>query len=626
MLPEPAVPVDWTSFGHERPRGWVAIFDSRHLVVNGRSAFGLESLSESSHWATFFDGLLYNRDQLQHELAIDRHEMPSNAELLGLAYEKWGSEVIAHLQGIFSLIIWDKLSETLIAARDRIGIFPLFYATQSGTWYFSTSLDLLAETPDIGATLNCSLLVSWIALVWPIHDETPYSEIRRVRNGYQLVITGDNAIVEQYWNVVQRVESQGWVREDEVGHIDELIGSSVSRFLALGESAIYLSGGLDSVSVAVFTASESEVLNIRPPLALSVEFPGQDIDESSIQQSVAHQLGLPQYLFPLHNLVGSQGLVSESLDLCSSFPEPSINLWRPIYGRLGFMAVKDGRGVLLTGAGGDEWLGVTPTYAADLMLSGDIAGLSSLLATYYRSFPLSFFATLRNVLWRSGLRPLVGDMAARGAATVAPGWLRSRQMRHWRMKFPSWLASTPELQTAIDERLNGMLDALQRTRWSTSPYLRELAEGIDHILIAMDMENLYDEGRKFGAPILSPFLDAEVIEFLARTPPELLNAGGRAKGLVRGTLARRFPDQGFDRQKKLNLGSFFDNTLFPGAMEAWGEMGGARTLEALGVVDGRRIDQPIRELQTGEHSLVEKWQFMYLVYLERWVRSHIALI
>ena len=79
----------------------------------------------------------------------------------------------------------------------------------------------------------------------------------------------------------------------------------------------------------------------------------------------------------------------------------------------------------------------------------------------------------------------------------------------------------------------------------------------------MDNESIYDEGRRLGAPILSPFQDREVIEFLARTPPELLNAGGRAKGLVRGTLAKRFPAHGFERQKKVGIGNFFEATLFP---------------------------------------------------------------
>ena len=118
----------------------------------------------------------------------DEPESLSNAELIGRLFEMRGRDVAQQLEGVFSFLIWDKTTDTLLAVRDRIGIFPLFYASRSGTYYLSTSLDRLASLPEANAGLNRSLLVSWIAFVWPVLDETAYDGIRRVRNGHQLVV------------------------------------------------------------------------------------------------------------------------------------------------------------------------------------------------------------------------------------------------------------------------------------------------------------------------------------------------------------------------------------------------------------------------------------------------------
>ena len=135
-----------------------------------------------------------------------------------------------------------------------------------------------------------------------------------------------------------------------------------------------------------------------------------------VQRSVAAQLALPQQLLPLETLVGPKGVIRESLDLCSSFPAPSTNLWRPAYARLGSMAVAEDRRVLLTGGGGDEWLGVTPMYAANYDAGRYRRAGTVCWPLIIDRFHSRCSALLRNVLWRFGLRPLMGDYAAKGNA------------------------------------------------------------------------------------------------------------------------------------------------------------------------------------------------------------------
>ena len=92
-------------------------------------------------------------------------------------------------------------------------------------------------------------------------------------------------------------------------------------------------------------------------------------------------------------------------------------------------------------------------------------------------------------------------------------------------------------------------------------YFRELWESLDHPLTAMEMEEVFESGTRMGLRILMPYWDADLLEMLYRIPPHLLNKGGRSKGLVRQSVARRFPQLGFERQKKVIATNFFNSTM-----------------------------------------------------------------
>jgi len=82
-----------------------------------------------------------------------------------------------------------------------------------------------------------------------------------------------------------------------------------------------------------------------------------------------------------------------------------------------------------------------------------------------------------------------------------------------------------------------------------------------------------------------PFWDPDVVDFLVRTPPRLLHSGHRAKGILRGTLANRFPAGGFEDQKKILIIDFSTEMLTEQIPRAWEEYEGAPILSASGIVD-----------------------------------------
>ncbi len=80
-------------------------------------------------------------------------------------------------------------------------------------------------------------------------------------------------------------------RNDELGRFDDLFTRAVERCVGAGPAGVYLSSGLDSVSVAAVAVDLSRRGQTATPCALSLLFPGTEIDETHLQQEIAVALG-----------------------------------------------------------------------------------------------------------------------------------------------------------------------------------------------------------------------------------------------------------------------------------------------------------------------------------------------
>src|SRR4030095_13739149 len=96
-------------------------------------------------------------------------------------------------------------------------------------------------------------------------------------------------------------------------------------------------------------------------------FPDPLSNEEVVQRGVAAQLGLPQVVKPFFEATGTEGLLGPALTLSSSLSCPLMNTWLPAYYQLALEGKKRGCQAILTGGGGDEWLGLSPLLAADLL-------------------------------------------------------------------------------------------------------------------------------------------------------------------------------------------------------------------------------------------------------------------
>jgi asparagine synthetase B (glutamine-hydrolysing) len=396
------------------------------------------------------------------------------------------------------------------------------------------------------------------------------------------------------------------------------MATAVGRCMAIGPTAIYLSGGIDSVSVGAIAVDVAASMGGTPPLALMLGFSDPSADERETQLSVARQLGLPQHMVQLDDVTGNAGLFEAGLALSMTFAAPLLNYWLPGYCRLSADAHAQGIEVIMSGSGGDEWLSVGPSYAADLLSRFDLAGVRRMWDMWGSAYPLSNAERVRS-LWKYGVWPIVADRSVRLGRRYAPELLVRRRRRLDVRHLPAWLAPDPALRHEAIERRARMRDVVDE-KADLPYYLEEGRFGVEHAIVSMETEEDFELGRRVGFLKMHPYWDPDVVEFLARTPPDvLMEAGG--KGLARTMLAERFPDLGFDSQRKVVSTDAFRTTALRQGAGAWAAMDGTPLLADLGIVDGALVEREIDAI-VSSGSAARSFRLWDLLSLESWARGH----
>ena len=71
------------------------------------------------------------------------------------AYEEWGEAAFERLNGQFVVALWDVARETLVLARDRLGVRPLYLCEHGGRLWFASEVKALFAG-------DRSIAASWI--------------------------------------------------------------------------------------------------------------------------------------------------------------------------------------------------------------------------------------------------------------------------------------------------------------------------------------------------------------------------------------------------------------------------------------------------------------------------------
>jgi asparagine synthase (glutamine-hydrolysing) len=263
-----------------------------------------------------FNGEIYNFPELRRELEGQGHRFYTNTdtEVIVHLYEDYGSECVQKLRGMFAFAIYDERRQSLLLARDRLGIKPLHYAIHSGHLLFGSEIKaVIAAAPDL-IEINNQALMQYFALGYIPDPLTAFTHIQKLPPGHLLEFANGTPKIRQYWDL-PAYGTQAQISEEEcLEELERRLAEAVRiRLIADVPLGALLSGGTDSSVVVALMARASS----RPVKTFSIGFRNNDFNELPYARLVANRFGTEH-----HELLVEPN-IQQTLDtLTGSMEEP----------------------------------------------------------------------------------------------------------------------------------------------------------------------------------------------------------------------------------------------------------------------------------------------------------------
>lgn len=306
--------------------------------------------NEDGSQVIVFNGEIYNYRTLHRDLTGRGHQFrtSSDTETIVHLYEERGPAAVEALRGMFAFAIWDERAHSLLLARDRFGIKPLYYVVAPWGLAFASELKALVAAGLTSRALDWNALDTYFQLGYIPAPASPFADVRKLPPGHWLQwrATGE-LVVHQYWDLPRDTHA---APPDAAARVLEWLDESVAAHLVSDVPiAAFLSGGLDSSAVVASMALASNGNGM--PQAFTAQYHGSDAaaaDETDLARRLADRYGVPL------NVVDIRPDVRDTFEpIIRALDEPhaddsAIPTWSLS------QAVGRSHKVALTGIGGDE--------------------------------------------------------------------------------------------------------------------------------------------------------------------------------------------------------------------------------------------------------------------------------
>ncbi|AZL72912.1 asparagine synthase (glutamine-hydrolyzing) [Pseudomonas oryziphila] len=235
----------------------------RRLAIIDLSPAGHQPIaSVSQRYVMAYNGEVYNFRELRTELESQGYQFRSrtDTEVVLNALIAWGTKALERFNGMFGLALWDRQEQTLLLARDRYGIKPLYYAFQGQTLAFGSEQKAILAIPEFKRSLDKEALLEYFTFQNIFTDKTLLNDVKLMPAGHYAVLDMKRAgapvlKLTQYWDYDFREPEHKHSDQEYREELDRLFRQAVNRQLVTDvELGSYLSGGMDSGSITAIAA------------------------------------------------------------------------------------------------------------------------------------------------------------------------------------------------------------------------------------------------------------------------------------------------------------------------------------------------------------------------------------
>lgn len=338
--------------------------DDQGYLIEDSIGFGHKRLSiidtqcghqpmHALHLSIVFNGEIYNYLELRDELVKLGHsfQTKSDTEVILKMYLQYGEECVGRLNGMFSFLLLDRQQRRVLAARDHLGIKPLYVYASADTLLFASEIKALLQFPGLQVAPDESALRDYLIFQFVLGERTLFRDIYKVLPGHFQIISLDDLRVRTvcYWEPHFRVDlehTEKYFLERLRYLIEDAARIQMRSDVPLGT---YLSGGLDS-SIVTTLASRHSSGHIKTFTGAFAE--GPEFDESDYAREVAEACNARSFV-----------VVPGEIEFVEALPQLIWHMDEPAAGPGLFPqfilagAAREEVKVVLGGQGGDEIFG-----------------------------------------------------------------------------------------------------------------------------------------------------------------------------------------------------------------------------------------------------------------------------
>lgn len=337
-------------------------FGHRRLSIIDTSDAGAQPMfSTDGRLCIVFNGEIYNFAELRQELEQNgaSFRTRTDTEVILELYRRHGEGMLTRLRGMFALALWDADRTGMLLARDGFGIKPLYVADDGRTLRAASQVKALLAGGRVDVAADAAGHASFFLWGHVAEPFTLYTGIRALPAGSGLWLGMDGSRREFRFfdlNAVLADAARSDMPFDPAGLSAALRDSVAAHMIADVPLGVFLSGGLDSTTLAALAAGQS----VQPLKTVTLgfsEFAGTANDEVPLAEGVAGLYGTDHHTC----MVSAGDFAGNRASILNAMDQPSVdgvNTWF-----VSRAASARGLKVALSGLGGDEIFGGYNTFS-----------------------------------------------------------------------------------------------------------------------------------------------------------------------------------------------------------------------------------------------------------------------
>jgi asparagine synthase (glutamine-hydrolysing) len=601
----------------------LATFGHTRLAIVDLSERGAQPMTTVSGRTTItYNGELYNAAHLRAKLDSRYVSLrgTSDTEILVECCEAHGVEqTLEWADGMFAFGLWDRETQTLTLARDRFGEKPLYWTRIQGGLAFASELKALVDIPGFDRSIDDEAAAAFRSYGYVPNPLSIYRSTAKLGPGQLLRFRmGDeHPSIATWWDAVSQADSAR--NRDRITDLDQatteaediLRRTVQSRLVGDVESALFLSGGIDSTLVAMF-ANEGRTNPLR---TFTIGLADDRASEAPEAERTAAFLGTNH----TSHIVTPREAQEIITKLPTMYDEPFADSSQIPTHLISVLASKSVK-VALSGDGGDELFGGYNRY---VVASGTMSkvqklpfGIRSAASKALLATPVSAIDHGGTLLQRVGLaknwKGGVGDRAHKFARVLrAPDSLAL--YRELITTGGSLALPNAPLPVGAHRAFTASRSLLQSERMMLADTVSYL---VDDIMTKVDRASMAT-----SLETRAPFLSPEIFNFVWRLDPTLRVHGGEGKVVLRSLLRRHLPAELWERPKAgfgIPIADWLRGPLRPWASDLLAKANVSR----VGIYPADEVQKLWKQHLEGKRNVqYELWNVLMLqAWADRWSR------